>query len=287
MTQNNNLSVLPFYTSIDEQNHRKSYSYGDIYPLYAHVTCLPAFQIIRETRSGATFSVILYRKDGTQVADITTQMVAAGLQVVRFEALGYDVIVFPASASNLTGITVGQYYIKVSDGTEQWYSDIVTLVDDVSPYLRLEWFSRENVIYEGGQVVYVNPTFHNRLYLCTELGKPDYNFEEEGESRDGFFFPEKQLSEKVYKFTFLASEYLCDVMRLIRMADYIFMRDKYGRQYRADQFLMTPKWEEQGNLASVEVEFHTDTVVKKVGHGYLAATTADFNVDFNDDYNTL
>ena len=30
---------------------------------------------------------------------------------------------------------------------------------------------------------------------------------------------------------------------------------------RADKFLMTPKWQEQGNLASVEVEFETDTVV--------------------------
>ena len=35
MIQNNNTSVLPWYTSINEQNHRKSYAYGAIYPLFA------------------------------------------------------------------------------------------------------------------------------------------------------------------------------------------------------------------------------------------------------------
>lgn len=287
MTVNNNLSVLPFYTSLEEQNHRKSYAYGDVYPLFAHVSCLPAFQVIRETREGATFSVVLYKKDGTQVGDITAAMTSAGLTVVRFESLGYDVIVFPATSSTLSGIDVGQYYVSLSDGSQTWYSDIVTMVADVSGYLRIDWTCNANIVFDGGQIVYTNPAFRNRVYLCTELGKPDYEFEEEGESRDGFFFPEKQLSEKVYKFTFLASEYLCDVMRLIRMADWVQIRDKYDRLYRCDQFLMTPKWETQGNIASVEVEFHTDTVVKKIGTGYQTALNAEFNEDYNEDYNTL
>lgn len=283
MITNNNLSVLPFYTSIDEQNHRKSYAYGDVYPLFAYYRRLPAFQIIRDTRSSTTFTVTLYKKNGTYVGDITSAMVTAGLQVVRFESLGYDVIVFPSSATHLS-VSVGQYYIRLSDGTETWYSDIVTLVADISAYLRIEWACMENMTFDDGQIVYVNPTFVNVLYLATELGKPEYNFEEEGENRNGYFFPEKQISEKVYKFQFLASEYLCDVMRLIRMCDYIRVRDKFGNLYRCDQFLMTPKWEAQGNIASVEVEFHTDTVVKKIGTGYQLQDLNEFNADYNDDY---
>lgn len=284
MTTNNNLSVLPFYDTIDEQNHRKPYAYGAVYPLYAHNTSLPPFQIVRSTRSTTTFTVLLFEKNGHVYSNITSIMLEAGLQVVRREALGYDVIVFPAQLTNLTGVGVGQYYITLNDGTQTWYSDIITFVSDITGFLSVEWYSRQNVTYAGGELVYVNPAFRNRLYLCTQLGKPEYIFEEEGENRDGFFFPEKQISEKVYKFQFMASEYLCDVMRLIRMADVILIRDRYNRSYRCDQFLMTPEWETQGDLASVTVEFHTDTVVKKIGTGYQVELGGDYNDDYNNDY---
>ena len=117
------------------------------------------------------------------------------------------------------------------------------------------------------------------------IRETEYKFEEEGEERDGYFFPEKQISEKTYKCTILAPEYLCDVMRFIRMADYVRVTDKYGRNYDCDTFLITPKWQTQGNLASVEIEFETATVVKKNGRGYIIANKGDFNNDFNNDYN--
>ena len=59
-------------------------------------------------------------------------------------------------------------------------------------------------------------------------------------------------------------------MRFIRMADSIVITDKYGRTYNCDTFLMTPKWETQGNLASVEVEFQTNTVAKRIGRAYTS-----------------
>ena len=109
-------------------------------------------------------------------------------------------------------------------------------------------------------------------------------FEEDGEERDGYFFPEKQISVKTFKCTILAPEYLCDVMRFIRMADYIHITDKYGREYDCDTFLITPKWQTQGDLASVEIEFKTNTVVKKIGRGYIINNNGDFNGDFNNDF---
>lgn len=124
--------------------------------------------------------------------------------------------------------------------------------------------------------------FKNRLYLCTELGRPDYPFEEQGESRDGYFFVQKQISEKTYRCTALAPEFLCDVMRFIRMADHVVVRDQFGRKYECDSFLISPKWQNQGYLASVEIEFQTDTVVKKIGTG---VRRGDFNSDFNNDFN--
>ena len=284
MTQNNNISVLPWYNSLSEQNHRKSYAYGAIYPLIAPADILLPFQIMRSTRSNGITSVVLYDKTGATVADITSSMIEVGLQIVRFQALGYDIIVYPATLPMPINMLDGIYYMRLSDGVQTWYSEMFTAVQDVSGYVKVQWWDIENLVFDAGQIVYTNPAYKNTLYLCTELGKPEYEFEEEGQDRDGYFFPEKQISLKKYKCTILAPEYLCDVMRFIRMADYIRVRDKYGNVYNCDTFLITPKWQTQGDLASVEIEFKTDTVVKKIGRGYIDSTNGDFNDDYNNDF---
>lgn len=285
MTQNNNISVLPWYNTLGEQNHRKSYAYGAIYPLIAPADILLPFQIMRPTRSNGITSVMLLDKTGTTVANITQPMIEAGLQVVRFQTLGYDVILYPATLPMPINMLDGIYYMRLSDGVQTWYSEMFTVVQDVSGYVKVQWWDIENLVFDAGQIVYTNPTYKNTLYLCTELGKPEYEFEEEGQDRDGYFFPEKQISTKKYKCTILAPEYLCDVMRFIRMADYIRVRDKYDNVYNCDTFLITPKWQTQGDLASVEIEFKTDTVVKKIGRGFLASDNGDFNDDYNNDFN--
>lgn len=285
MTQNNNISVLPWYNTLGEQNHRKSYAYGAIYPLIAPADILLPFQIMRPTRSNGITSVVLLDKTGATVANITQPMIEAGLQIVRFQTLGYDVILYPATLPMPINMLDGIYYMRLSDGVQTWYSEMFTVVQDVSGYVKLQWWDIDNLVFDAGQIVYTNPTYKNTLYFNTELGKPEYEFEEEGQDRDGYFFPEKQISTKKYKCTILAPEYLCDVMRFIRMADYIRVRDKYGNVYNCDTFLITPKWQTQGDLASVEIEFKTDTVVKKIGRGYLSSDKGDFNDDYNNDFN--
>lgn len=282
---NNNFSVLPWYTSIEEQNHRKSYAFGNVYPLFTPKDKLLPFQIIRDTRPNAISSVNLYEFNGQHVGDITVKMKEAGLDIVQFPQFGYDVIVFPANLPMIMNIQPGRYYAVLCDGTQCWWSEVFTVVIDVSGYLKIEWYDLENAVFDSGQIVYKNPKFTNVLYLNTELGKPEYVFEEDGETRDGYFFPEKQISEKTYKCVALAPEYLCDVMRFIRMSDHVIVTDKYNRKYNVDTFLITPKWETQGDIASVEIEFQTATVVKKIGRGIIESNKGDFNNDFNNDFN--
>lgn len=285
MIQNNNISVLPWYTSIEQQNHRKSYAYGTIYPLFTPKRTLLPFQIMRNTSSRDITRAQLYDKNGVLFADITTALKETGLQIVPFASLGYDVIVYPSLLPFAIDTPDGIYYARMTDGVNVWYSEMFTIVGDLSGYLKIEWYDVENFVFDAGQIVYQNPKFHNVLYLCTELGKPEYSFEEEGETRDGYFFPEKQISEKTYRCMALAPEYLCDVMRFIRMSDKVFVTDKYGHQYDCDTFLITPKWQTQGDLASMEIEFETATVAKKIGRGYITpGRKGDFNNDFNNDF---
>lgn len=50
-------------------------------------------------------------------------------------------------------------------------------------------------------------------------------------------------------------------------------------------FTIEPEWEDQGDLASVECEFETDTVIANAG-GYIPVKLyGDFNNDFNSDFN--
>lgn len=285
MQQNNNTSVLPWYTDIKQQDSRKAYSFGEIYPLFAPANMLLPFQVIRDTRENGITSFKLFGKDGKLVKDLTSIINEAGLQICRFESLGYDVIVYPGNLLLSINQFDGVYYCEMSDGVQIWWSEMFTAVQDISSYLKIEWWDVDNFIMESGQIVYSNPKFKNVLYFCADLSRPEYEFEEEGEERDGYFFPEKQISQKTYKSTILATEYMCDVMRFIRMADYIRITDKYGIQYNCDSFLMTPTWQEQGNIASVEIEFKTDTVAKKIGRGYTFGTRGDYNDDFNNDFN--
>ena len=246
------------------------------------------FQIIRAHRSGTTISSFrIYAKDGTFVGDFTTQIREGGLTIKPFASLGYDVIVFGGQSVIFTQFPNGQYYAVLSDGSQTWYSEIFTVVNDIQPYLRITWWDVDDFVMDAGTIVYkyANDTqFQNILYLPTDLAKPEYIFEEEGETRDGYFFPIKQISEKRYRFSFFAPEYLLDVMRFIRMADFANIY-YHGQKYQLDTFLINPTWEGNGDVAAVEAEFDTATVAKKIGRGYIQQVgLGDFNNDFNNDF---
>jgi hypothetical protein len=261
MIANNNFSVLAFHASLAEQSHRMPYAYGDIFPLYVPVGHIPTFQIYDVT--GFYTNVGLYKADGTYIGWINP---AVSLCTVD----GTKILVHDEHANEAQYTGEGQYYIVVEINGVSYYSDVFTAVADITPYLRVEWWDETDFIMDGAAIAYVlqSALYHNVVFLNTQLGKPGYDFEEEGETRDGLFFPSKMLSEKTYKFQFLANEPLCDVMRLARMADHVKVTDRYGNVYDCDTFLITPKWETQGNLASVEAEFQTNLVAKRIGRAF-------------------
>ena len=400
MIPNNNLSVLPWYTSIEQQNARKWWIYDRIYPLFTPAGFLLPFQLMREhlaqrdvleytqtnydffllpdgtlddesdsrvntysvegfaniffpridiadlqtqtllaafdaednllgtwtpTQPGPTLENVIYTlpagtsyvkiqvesradivigevRGGEYVtpvssiviydahtnAAVTGNVVSnfndAGLAIKAFTQFGYDVIVSPGLVPAFTQFSNGQYYAVMSDGVNTWYSEVFTVVNDIQPYLKITWWDVEDFVMDAGTIVYTAPAFKNVLYLKADIAKPEYVFDEEGETRDGYFFPTKQISEKRYRFAFLASEYLLDVMRFIRMADFANV-EYHGQTYSLDTFLITPEWEDNGDVAAVDAEFDTATVAKKIGGGYIKAQRGDFNDDFNNDFN--
>ena len=286
MIPNNNLSVLPWYDSIERQNARKWWVYNKVYPLFTPAGFMLPFQVMREHRTNEIVSFRIYKRDNSLVGDFTQVMKETGLKVVNpIGAQDIDVIVYSGLLLAFTKFANGQYYAVMSDGVQTWYSEMFTVVNDISGYLKLEWWDVDDFYMDEGVIIYKSPLFRNKLYLCADIAKPEYIFEEDGETRDGYFFPAKQISEKRYHFTFLASEYLLDVMRFVRMADYAQIT-KNKQVYKLDTFLITPEWEDNGDVASVDAEFDTATVAKKIGRGFVTTTNGDFNNDYNNDFLT-
>lgn len=284
MIPNNNLSVLPWYSSIEQQNARKWWMYGRVYPLFTPAGYLLPFQLIRPHQSSTNITAFLIYDKNRNLIGNFRDAIRPYISFKQFASLGYDVIVFPGDLPVFSSFENGQYYISMADGYNTYVSEMFTVVNDIEPYLKITWWDVADFTMDAGTIVYTNPAFKNVLYLHSDIAKPEYPFEEEGETRDGYFFPTKQISEKRYRFNFLASEYLLDVMRFIRMADFAEI-EYHGQRYSLDTFLITPEWEDNGDVAAVEAVFDTATVAKKIGLGYIKSQRGDFNDDFNNDFN--
>lgn len=288
MSRNNNMSVIPFYESLEEQDFRKWYSYGKVFPLVVSQNSLTPFFFVMPSTASLITNIEVYKlccdnksfiQEGDYNLDFSedfkiyknadetyweNKFTDAGMFVAT--AGEYKIVVF-GPARNSLGFDLGRFYLKftLDDGSVR-YSEVFTCVSDaeLSRYLRIEWKNIVSLEYEDGVIPY-SFGLTNILYLDSDIGMPEYEFEEEGEERDGYFFAVKQVSWKLYKFVAVCPEYVCDVMRLIRLSDYISLTDPLGREYSATSFLMDVNWLDQGHYASIDCEFTTNTVVKAIG----------------------
>lgn len=140
---------------------------------------------------------------------------------------------------------------------------------------------RVRFLIKNGLITFAN-NFKFKVRLRTELGKPEYTFEEEATKRLGYSFIESQVSAKAYKFNAILPEYLCDALRIIRLCSNKKIESK-GEIYDLITFEMQVDWQDQGDLASVNCEFQVDNILVNTGGFAYEPLGGDFNNDFNDD----
>lgn len=278
---NNNISPLPFYDNIALQNHRKDYAFGQVYPLITYKNMLLPFQVVLASGTSVSW-VRLYNFSTGKYTDITTSIKENGLQIKSFT--GFTLLKYPGTLPIVEIKHEGLYYLQIQiNGLGTLYSDVFTVCNKVDDYLLLEYGNSYNFELKNG-IVDFSDNFKFRCYLNTQIGKPEYDFEEEATERMGYTFIESQISKKIYKFTFVAPEYLCDALRIVRLCENKQITSKL-QTYDLTTFSMEPEWEDQGDLASVECEFETDTVIANIG-GYEPQELlgGDFNNDFNNNF---
>lgn len=279
---NNNISPLPFYDNIALQNHRKDYAFGQVYPLITYKNLLLPFQVILSNGTGISW-VRLYNFSTGKYADITSSMKENGLSVKSYT--DFKLLKYPGTLPVVEIKHEGQYYLAISvTDLGTIYSDVFTVCNKVDDYLLVEYSNSYNFELKNG-IIDFSDGFRFKCYLNTQVGKPEYDFEEEATERMGYTFIESQVSKKIYKFTFLAPEYLCDALRIIRLCENKQITSKL-QTYDLTTFSMEPEWEDQGDLAAVECEFETDTVIANIGGYEPQLIKGDFNNDFNNDFKT-
>lgn len=220
-------------------------------------------------------SVELYLADDTLQADLTDYMLKA-MSFVRTN--GGDTFYYVCEDYSLPAeIPNGTYYLKFSDGSNYggvWYSEMFSYAFNSlggRQLVNITWYDNGNLALEQGVIPYgeKGPTdtyYTNSINVPVSVGRPEYETEKEGDERDGFFFMEKGISRKTYRFTFHAPEYLCDALRLVPVSDNVLIHDYLrNASYDVDDIDMEVEWLEQGNYAQVTFTFHTDTVVKNLG----------------------
>lgn len=293
MQQNNNFSPLPFHYGEDMQANRMPYAYGNIFPLLYPSGMLPPFQVILQNvdkTKGITLDILEYATDGKILSIPYTDL-------TNYQYDEYIVLYSPVKSGGIENPKDGRYYAvltyqNANGESIKLYSDVFTWSNNLTGAIKLYWWNIDNIDLEEGLIAYNLPmggsnAYKNVYFLNTQIGKPDYEFTEEGEDRDGYFFAQKQLSVKKYKFTILANEAMCDALRTVRMSDYVLIVDQYGRTYNCTNFLITVKWETQGDLAGVECEFETNTVVKQIGRGYGSVPPIDFGLEIDKETVTM
>ena len=256
MTPNNNLNPLAFYKSQNDMFRARPYNYGIKYPLYMPLNRVTPFQIIRGLSESTTLtSAKIYNDRGVEVATVTSYM---SVNVVTIGASK----VMQFKCGNYTNLTPGQYTMRVVIGNDTYYSEVFTAYANIGKLVKVEYYNADPIIFDEGALTYDNG-FKFELYLCTEIAKPEYLFEEESTKRGGFTFVENQISSKQYKMVIAAPEYLCDAIRIIRLHDHVAIT-KDGNAYEAYNFTPSYQWNDVGDLAQVTITFESNTVLQKI-----------------------
>ena len=265
MEVHNNFSPLAFRKKESKATYEKWYAFGKNYAIPASANTLTPFQFTE-------LNIPVFDPDTIEVEAVneeTGEATKTGVYV-SFDVMpehGGVLYVSPGKNSFREALPQGTYRARFSIGDEVYISTpfcVIPGIETSSKYLLIEYWNDEKIAYPDGFITTgANNDFRYQMYVPATICKPKYEFEEELTKRAGYKFLELQTSTKVYAFTFVAPEFICDAMRLIRLSDYIRISHD-GEYYNALNFEFDVDWQEQLYLAAVDCQFETDSIIQKL-----------------------
>lgn len=265
MEVHNNFSPLAFRKKESKATYEKWYAFGKNYAIPASANTLTPFQFTE-------LNIPVFDPDTIEVEAVneeTGEGIKTGVYV-SFDVMpehGGVLYVSPGKNSFREALPQGTYRARFTIGYQVYISTpfcVIPGIETSSKYLLIEYWNDEKIVYPDGFITTgTNNDFRYQIYVPATICKPKYEFEEELTKRAGYKFLELQTSTKVYAFTFVAPEFICDAMRLIRLSDYIRISHD-GEYYNALNFEFDVDWQEQLYLAAVDCQFETDSIIQKL-----------------------
>lgn len=265
MEVHNNFSPLAFRKKESKATYEKWYAFGNNYAIPASANTLIPFQF-------TDVNVGEVQPDSIEIVAVnqeTGEGIKTGVYVSRDDMPEHGSVLYvsPGKNSFREALPQGTYRAEFSIGTQVYISTpfcVIPGIETSSKYLLIEYWNDEKIAYPDGFITTgTNNDFRYQMYVPATICKPKYEFEEELTKRAGYKFLELQTSTKVYAFTFVAPEFICDAMRLIRLSDYIRISHD-GEYYNALNFEFDVDWQEQLYLAAVDCQFETDSIIQKL-----------------------
>lgn len=262
----NNFSPLAFREKSMKATYKKWYAYGKEFALPFSTTELPPFQFTVANLPSfdpTTVEVFL-------VNEATGVRTGTGIKIKVDTMDEHNSVLYVSPGSNVYAKSiepgVHRAEFTIPEG-ETYVSTPICVTEGIETntnFVKLEYWNDEKLAYPNGFVTTgTDNDFKFQMYIPTTFFKPKYEFEEEITKRAGYKFLELQTCNKVFGFNFLAPEYICDALRLVRLSDYIrFSHD--GEYYNALNFEYSPDWQDNGYLAAIECQFETDTIIQKL-----------------------
>lgn len=277
------LSPLKFYDALEKQERHKSYAYGHVSPVIMPFNILYPFQFVANKDTVSFISAYIYdaNSDEKITVNIINGLREDGLAIKEIN--GYKVVMLPGIFPLQELKFEGLYYLSITTNISTYYSEVFCFTHSYDDYIELEYWHPESDLSLKNGIITFTDNFHFKVLLKSELGKPEYSFEEETVKRLGYNFVESQVSKKIYKFNVILPEYMCDALRIVRLCSHKRLKS-LGDTYEMLSFGMDVDWQDQGDLASVSCEFEVDNVITNLGGFMHEDLEGDFNNDFNNDF---
>jgi hypothetical protein len=264
-----NLPKTPFafYELEEWQNRNLRWCKGEqyTYRLLCPKTHLLPFQIRRTPVDYPITALNLRTEDGTVVRDLLPNIAEKDFKVrrLKLEPEGdYKDYIIQYGREPLTEpLPEGRYYLTLEDCTGgTYYSEVIEVCD--FDYLRPEKLVR--LVYCNcspiGGIIY-GDGYKNILYLDTEIGTPEYKYDEEGvNDGDGNFKPTHQKQYKYYQFILTAPEFLSDALHTIRAHDEVYITSRQGYSAKAEEIEVKSRWE-TSCVAEMTIQFRNDQLI--------------------------
>ena len=292
---------LRLFENRQHQNQNRVGTTEKAFRLYCPLDYILPFQIKRLAGIKDLTSIKLVNNVTQSETEILPNIDTDDLDKLAFE--NFDYIIHYGQIKHTATITEGDYYLKLTDDTNTWYSEVITFVnfdkDDITNSCiktKIEYWDKYNVgdiFYRTHQ--FTNKQYKNVMYLDLTVGRPEWDFEIEGDQDgNGQLIPETLTREKEYLLQGIFPEYFADAITMLPLHlstnGQIHITTEYGYTTKINRVEVgKPDWVGgdggNGRLAKMDINFSLVTQIKTNCASSLVPLTSCVRTNFS--YETL